>query len=47
MENLFYTQQLETSNIMLLFIKVFGTAIMLGSSTAIFAILSKNFNKKG
>lgn len=46
LENLFYIQQLETSNIMLWFIRGFGTAIMHGSSTAIFAVISQNFITK-
>ncbi|HPN38762.1 MAG TPA: PrsW family glutamic-type intramembrane protease [Melioribacteraceae bacterium] len=46
LENLFYVNQIETQNIMLWIIRGFGTAIMHGSSTAIFAVVSQNIITK-
>ncbi len=41
-ENLVYLNSLQSPNILLWIIRGFGTAVMHGGSTAIFAILSKN-----
>lgn len=46
LENLFYIHQLETTNVMLWIIRGFGTAIMHGSTTAIFAVISQNIITK-
>jgi RsiW-degrading membrane proteinase PrsW (M82 family) len=40
-ENIYYLQSLEDSNILLWIIRGFGTAVMHGGATAIFAILSR------
>ncbi len=40
-ENIYYLEVLQNSNIFLWIIRGFGTAVMHGSSTAIFAIISK------
>lgn len=46
LENLFYIHQLDNTNVMLWIIRGFGTAIMHGSSTAIFAVISQNIITK-
>jgi len=42
-ENLYYLIQVHESNLLIWLIRGFGTAMMHGGSTAIFAMLSKNF----
>ncbi len=42
-ENIYYLQLIESSNILIWLIRGFGTAVMHGGTTAIFAIISKNF----
>jgi RsiW-degrading membrane proteinase PrsW (M82 family) len=42
LENIYYLQALETSNLLLWTVRGFGTAVMHGGTTATFAILSKN-----
>ena len=41
-ENIYYLSSLEQSNLILWFIRGFGTAVMHGGTTAIFAIVTKN-----
>ena len=41
-ENIYYLQTLQNPNILLWIIRGFGTAVMHGGTTAIFAIISKN-----
>lgn len=41
-ENIFYLQSLESTNILVWIIRGFGTAIMHGTTTALFGIISKN-----
>ena len=43
MENIYYLNVIESSNIFLWIIRGFGTAVMHGGTTAIFSILTKNF----
>ncbi|MFQ6113864.1 MAG: PrsW family glutamic-type intramembrane protease [bacterium] len=45
-ENVYYLQSLQSSNILLWIIRGFGTAIMHGSTTAIFGIISKNLSDR-
>lgn len=45
-ENIYYLYSLENSNIFLWIVRGFGTAIMHGSTTAIFAILSKGLSER-
>ena len=40
-ENIYYLQSLENANLFLWIIRGFGTAVMHGGTTAVFAILSK------
>ncbi|HCY75792.1 MAG TPA: hypothetical protein DHV28_07705 [Ignavibacteriales bacterium] len=42
-ENIYYLNVIESSNIFLWIIRGFGTAVMHGGTTAIFSILTKNF----
>ncbi|MGB8316874.1 MAG: PrsW family glutamic-type intramembrane protease, partial [Ignavibacteriaceae bacterium] len=41
-ENIYYLSSLEQSNLILWFIRGFGTAVMHGGTTAVFAIVTKN-----
>jgi len=45
-ENIYYLQALESSNLFLWIIRGFGTAIMHGGTTAIFGILAKNLSER-
>jgi len=45
-ENIFYLQKLAGAHVLVWVVRGFGTAIMHGTTTAIFAILSKNFSDK-
>ncbi|MCB0259801.1 MAG: PrsW family intramembrane metalloprotease [Calditrichaeota bacterium] len=45
-ENLYYLHALESSNLLLWAVRGFGTAVMHGGTTAIFAILSKNLEER-
>jgi len=45
-ENIYYLQSLQSSNLFLWIIRGFGTAIMHGGATAIFGIISKSFSDR-
>ncbi len=45
-ENVYYLQSLQSSNILLWIIRGFGTAVMHGGTTAIFGIISKNLSDR-
>ncbi|MFQ5486539.1 MAG: PrsW family glutamic-type intramembrane protease [bacterium] len=45
-ENIFYLQTIPSSHILVWIVRGFGTAIMHGTTTAIFAILSKNLSAR-
>ena len=46
LENIFYMQTLENTNLLLWVVRGLGTAVMHGSTTAIFAIMSKNITER-
>ncbi|NIR50899.1 PrsW family intramembrane metalloprotease [candidate division KSB1 bacterium] len=45
-ENIFYLQRLETASLLVWIVRGFGTAVMHGAATAIFAIISKNISDR-
>jgi len=45
-ENIFYLQKIQDANVLVWIVRGFGTAIMHGTTTAIFGMLSKNLSDK-
>ncbi len=45
-ENIFYLQKIQDADVLVWIVRGFGTAIMHGTTTAIFGIISKNFSDK-
>jgi len=45
-ENIFYLQKLESAHVLVWIVRGFGTAVMHGTTTAIFGMISKNLSDK-